>query len=318
MAACWVARLAVGEVSATDLARLRAWLSTEEHRRAFDEARHAWQIFPVIKPAATAPVRPRHRGVAAGQAAASGAWRRRRGAALVGGLAASLIAALLVARIPAGDLCTAKGQVTEVHLADGTTAWLDTDSALNLRYSAGERRVELVRGQVWFDVVHDPSRPFRVTALGGMVTDVGTAFEVERRDGKARVGVSQGVVSFRDGARARLLIAGQSTSWGAHDGSVDRPAAFDPDAALAWRSGRIVLDRRPLAEALDILRRYRPGLIALLDGRAARAVVSGTLFIDRLDQGLDALAASQGLRITRLPFLTLLRSDDGRFGAPAS
>ena len=316
MAAAWVAHLAVGDVSDEDLARLRVWLESDDHRRAFDRARQAWRIFPAIKDVAVAPTRRRSWSATANPVI--GAWRRHRRAAVAGGLAASLAGAILFAQIPAGDLHTATGEVRQVRLGDGTIAWLDADSALNLQYSARERRVELVRGRVWFDVAHDLRRPFRVTVLDGVVTDVGTAFEVERTDGEARVGVSQGVVNVRDGGHMRRLIAGQSTSWGAHDTPIGQLAGFDPDTALSWRSGRIVLDHRPLAEALDTVRRYRPGFIVLLDDRAARATVSGTLFIDRLDQGLDTLASSEGLSVTRLPFLTLLHSDDRRFGHPGS
>ena len=316
MAAAWVAHLAVGDVSDEDLARLRVWLESDDHRRAFDRARQVWRIFPAIKDVAITPARRLSRSTTANLAI--GAWRRHRRAAVAGGLAASLAGAILFAQIPAGDLHTAKGEVRQVRLADGTVAWLDADSALDLHYSASERRVELARGRVWFDVVHDLRRPFRVSALDGVATDVGTAFEVERTGGEARVGVSQGVVNVREGGQMRRLITGQSTTWGGSDNPTGQLARFDPDTALSWRSGRIVLDHRPLAEALDIVRRYRPGLIVLLDDRAAHAPVSGTLFTARLDQGLDTLASSEGLSVTRLPFLTLLHSDDRRFGRPGS
>jgi ferric-dicitrate binding protein FerR (iron transport regulator) len=47
--------------------------------------------------------------------------------------------------------------------------------------------------------------------------------------------------------------------------------------------------------------------VLLLDDRAKTAPVSGTLFTARLDQGLDTLAASEGLRVTHLPYLVILR-----------
>lgn len=313
-AASWVAYLAIGDVSEAEMSRLRTWLEVDEHRRAFEEARRVWRLLPDVDGAATStpsPRRPRRRPA---MAMAAPAKRQARRTAAIGGLAASLIAALWVGQAGLGDVHTDKGQVRRVRLADGTTAWLDTDSAVNLRYSAGERRVELVRGRAWFDVVHDPARPFRVVAPGGVVTDLGTAFEVERASGEVRVGVSQGVVTVQGGGSMTRVSAGQSTAWRQRDGRLANTTPFAADDALAWRSGRIVLDRVPLLDALDQIRRYRPGLILVLDDKAARAPISGALFTDRLDQGLDTLAASMDLRVTRLPYLVILGADDRRFG----
>jgi transmembrane sensor len=68
-------------------------------------------------------------------------------------------------------------------LADGSNVRLAPGSAVAFDDRGAERRVRLLRGTTWFDIVHDPRRPFRV-ATGGITTTVlGTAFEVRRDSG---------------------------------------------------------------------------------------------------------------------------------------
>jgi transmembrane sensor len=65
-----------------------------------------------------------------------------------------------------------------VALADGSIARLAPDSAISVTYAANRREVRLLKGEAWFDVRHDPGRPFYVNAKGVTTTVLGTAFDV--------------------------------------------------------------------------------------------------------------------------------------------
>jgi FecR protein len=76
------------------------------------------------------------------------------------------------------------------------------------------RQSTLVRGAARFDVVHDASTPFRVTAGGVVVEDLGTVFTVRLDDDRATfVNVESGSVSVRGAQGARVLEAGASQSF---------------------------------------------------------------------------------------------------------
>jgi transmembrane sensor len=49
----------------------------------------------------------------------------------------------------------AAGQREVVALADGTRVQLGSGSAIDVQYDSGARRVRLVRGEAYFDGVHD-------------------------------------------------------------------------------------------------------------------------------------------------------------------
>jgi transmembrane sensor len=103
------------------------------------------------------------------------------------------------------------------------------------------------------------------------------------------------------------VTAGYQTSYapGHRPGGAN---AFDAGLALAWRRRHIVIDDRPLTEAIGEINRYRHGRVILMGGAHGDAHVSGVFAINELDLGLDGLAATQGLSVTRVtPYLVFLR-----------
>src|SRR5207245_2615866 len=66
------------------------------------------------------------------------------------------------------------GERSVLALADGSKVTLNTASAVRADYTGRERRLTLVRGEAFFDVAKDPTRPFMVTAGSRQVIAVGT------------------------------------------------------------------------------------------------------------------------------------------------
>lgn len=79
-------------------------------------------------------------------------------------------------------------------LDDGSTLELNMASAARVRFTAGERRIDLESGEAHFEVAHDTARPFVVNAGGVVVRAVGTAFNVRFSDETVEVTVTEGKV----------------------------------------------------------------------------------------------------------------------------
>jgi transmembrane sensor len=186
-------------------------------------------------------------------------------------------------------------------LPDGSTAVLNTDTAIAVNFERGERHLILLKGEAWFSVRHDSAHPFRVDAGSSVAEAVGTAFSVSREHRTTTVRVTEGVVAL--GARGQgkpqplRLTAGTQASF---PNPLPDPTPFDEHVDLAWRDQRLVIENKPLESALDELNRFRPGRILLMNRALAASNVSGTFTLDRLDYGLEALASSQGLHVTYL------------------
>jgi len=197
------------------------------------------------------------------------------------------------------DWVSAPGEVRSVTLADGSSVVLDADSAIAVRYSAGERHVELRRGAAYFSVVPGEI-PFTVAAAGGEARVLGTRFEVRRLGEGARVSVQQGRVAVRGGPleAPRVLTADQQVSYA--DGLSGSLQGVDAGALTAWRDGRLSFYRAPLGEVLDELGRYYPGRIVLLNDELRGKRVSGSFASQDPGAILDALQGVVGFEQHRV------------------
>jgi len=102
------------------------------------------------------------------------------------------------------DHRTAIGEQRMIYLADGSTAHLDTQTAVSIWYDGNLRRVELIEGQALFSVAHETERPFVVTVGNAAVRALGTEFNVRKKDnGKIAVAVASGRVQV--GRKAQIL-----------------------------------------------------------------------------------------------------------------
>lgn len=304
-ARAWIVRLAAAEVAAEDLDRFKAWIAADPaHRAAFERERATWRDLQVLErdfaPRPVAAAKPRRRLVQMAM------------------LAAAACLAIAIGYQPlrialTTDYGTGTGQRASVTLPDGSVAHLNTDSAIAVRYSAGERRIVLLRGEVLFAVRGDPAKPFRVAALGGISEAVGTAFVVRDRGDQVLTTVTRGKVAVASPEQGQAdttlqAEAGDQIAYRAGQPPRRMPRA-DIGAVTAWQQGRIVLDGASFADALAELERYHPGRIVLVGhDPASLRPVSGIFATDRVDQAVAGLAATHGLTVSRLGnFLTILR-----------
>lgn len=173
---------------------------------------------------------------------------------------------------------TTTNERREVQLSDGSRIWLDSDTWLRVKYARGHRTVVLDHGRARFDVAHDVTRPFTVTAGQQTVVAVGTSFDVERLDAKVLVTLIQGRVrvTHTDApagpGNAVMLAAGQTLT-----AIPDRPFAIQPADlrnVTAWEAGHLVFRNETLADAVERVNRYIQHPI-MVDPAVADIRVSG-------------------------------------------
>nr|WP_286675449.1 FecR domain-containing protein [Rhizobium sp. CSW-27] len=223
-------------------------------------------------------------------------------------LAASVLLSVSIWQYPAltiaveADYLTATGSQTTVPLPDGSTMMLNTDTAVALDFAAGRRHIRLLRGEAFFDVVHDPAHPFTVSGHYGEVEVLGTAFSVKTGDDEDEVVLERGrveVLCLCDNRDRAELAPGQAVSITAS--AVSPVHAADPSTMLAWREGRIIFEDAPLGTVLQELRRYHRGPIMVVDERVNRLMVTGNYRLDNVEGALRTLADAAGVGFYRLP-----------------
>jgi transmembrane sensor len=195
------------------------------------------------------------------------------------------------------------GQREIVRLADGSVITLNTASNLRYRLDDGRRSIMLDRGEAFFQVAKDPTRPFVVTLATGTVTAVGTAFNIKVIPSTTEVTVTQGVVAFDPLKNRRdspyRLAAGDFAKLA--DGNLDIRRGAQTGSATAWTQGQLVYENRTLRDVVEDLDRYFTGQLVVDRGKAASFRVSAVVNLTSEDDVLRSLASQLPIDVERLP-----------------
>ncbi len=149
-------------------------------------------------------------------------------------------------------------QVGSVTLDDGTKATIGADSRLRIppRFNTEVRAVR-VTGTSSFEVTKGGELPFEVRLGEVAVVATGTKFAVnyDTATASALVRVDEGTVEVRFGDTKQSVAAGKALEVD-KTGAMREPSQGTLDEALAWTSGRLVVNDRTLRQALEQTRRW--------------------------------------------------------------
>ncbi len=319
-AGAWFARLQADDVCADDRARFEAWRAAhprnarayEALTRTIEEVKRAGPI-----------VRAVSFGTAMNESARTAGTRRWSRPGIFSAAAALAIAVATGWWVTRADpqtlFQTAVGEHASVELPDGSRLELNSNSVARVQYAPDARVIMLTRGEAYFQVAHEPQRPFWVVAGQSWIRAVGTAFNVDLRPSGVRVIVSEGTVKVAAGragneapsdlslsrALVSVLTAGQQAEV-TEDAAHIRPAQpMELLRVAAWRKGRLYFENRPLEGVVGELGRYTDAQILIEDQALRRLPIGGTFQANA--QGLDAL-----LNMLREGFGLRVHYEDGR------
>ena len=290
-AAEWFAVLGDERVGEAQRQAWRHWLAASPAHAA------AWQRVEAISgqfqalPAA-------QRSLAHGALQRSGRSRRQvLGSLLL--LGAGGMLGLGATRLPwqgwTADLRSATGQVRELRLADGSHLWLNSASAVDVRYDASQRLLRLWQGELLLDSAAD-DRPLLVETVHGRLQALGTRFSVRMRDEQTQLSVFQGAVRIDcRGGPSRVLQAGEQAAFDTRHIGGSSPAA---PAREAWQRGVLLADERPLGEFIAELAEHVPGYLGV-DPRVADLRLVGAFPLANPERIYAALEASLPVRVRR-------------------
>jgi transmembrane sensor len=200
---------------------------------------------------------------------------------------------------------TASGENRDVSLSDGSVVSAGAQSVLWATLTRDSREVTLERGEAFFHVAKDPSRPFIVKVGTTTVAAVGTAFNVRRAGERVVVGVAEGIVRVeahqqRTVMRTARLSVGQQLSIDAADGSANIQTV-DAIGIAAWRKGRLQYRNEPLRSVIADLTRYSARDIVIANPQIADLRITGTVFANDVDSWLQSLETALPVRVVRAP-----------------
>lgn len=194
---------------------------------------------------------------------------------------------------------TQVGEQRVVALSDGSRVRLNTDSRVRIWFVGDTRRIYLQRGQAFFDVARDASRPFLVEAGPAEVRALGTKFDVWRAADGVSVTLLEGSVrvSSSEGSTATLAPNQQLRVTAAGVSKVHASVAAETSS---WTTGRLEFRGVALRDAVAEANRYSKRKIELVvPDQMAGEAVSGTFEAGDVDAMVAALTHYYGLEANR-------------------
>ncbi|KLN59866.1 hypothetical protein WH96_15930 [Kiloniella spongiae] len=225
-------------------------------------------------------------------------------------VAASILVALVLRFEPLADYdyATATGEVRQVALADGTQVYMGPESKLKLNYSKNSRDIQLLEGQAFFDVSHNPEKPFRVFSLGTEISVLGTAFDVNIVEDNVAVMVQEGTVAVKPDqnvSHAEILKIGDRIDV-AMSGDFVR-GHMSPKYISAWRDGRYIANDHSALDVVNALDRHYRGIVVIADEGLKKQPVTGMYLLSKPVTALKALAHSIGAEAYQItPWLVVI------------
>ena len=159
---------------------------------------------------------------------------------------------------PANITVTAQATNMEQVLPDGSVVSLHAGSQITYpeTFAANTRKVEL-KGEAYFKVIHDKTKPFIVSSGNARIEVLGTQFNVNTKTsaGTIEVVLTSGKVSvyFKSHPKENILLdPGEKAVLSTDQNLISKSTNADPNY-MAWKTRVLVFDNETLAQVVNTL-----------------------------------------------------------------
>lgn len=155
------------------------------------------------------------------------------------------------------------GSRTIVQLSDGSKVHLNYGSKIKYpRVFAGDTREVKLSGEGYFDVAHDPDKPFIVKTGQLNVTALGTRFNVQAYPGDNTISATlvegkvlvEKTTETQKTERLGTMVPGQHAEYDMETGDITSSKG-NIDKYVAWIDGKLVFDNEPITVVAEKLSR---------------------------------------------------------------
>ncbi|WP_119079130.1 FecR family protein [Chitinophaga alhagiae] len=163
---------------------------------------------------------------------------------------------------------TPRGGEYRLTLPDGTLVWLNAASSITfpVAFASSERAVK-VTGEVYFEVAHNPAKPFRVTAGNTTVEVLGTHFNINayQEEEAVRTTLLEGAVKISTRYERTVLDPGQQARV-TSAGRMSVADNVDLDEVMAWKNGYFQFNDADMASVMRQLANWYDITVTYEDG----------------------------------------------------
>lgn len=142
----------------------------------------------------------------------------------------------------------------KVILSDGSTVWLNENSELKypVEFGGDKREVQLIKGEMYFDVSKDASHPFVVHTCNGDIRVLGTQFNISSSTDKVVTAtLVEGSVEVTSGSHKVKLKPNQQAVFDDNNPGIVVAELKDTEELTCWKDNVFYFNNKTLEQILD-------------------------------------------------------------------
>lgn len=198
---------------------------------------------------------------------------------------------------------TDENQQKQITLRDGSVVRLNSRSEIMIYddYNQDDRSV-ILQGEAFFDVIHQPKKPFIIKAGASEIEVLGTSFNVKITDNNSSVGVAvtDGKVRLSHSDRKRfsqtvVLEKGYYGDLNSENGQI----LIDDTGIenyLSWKSGRLIFESMSMEKVCVQLGRIYGADCSFGDSIVKNRILTANFSSEDLNKTLSVIGLSLNLR----------------------
>ena len=318
-AQAWSVKLSSGEADQAMLDDFNRWRTQDPmHERIFQEVDRIWLSMSQLQHMrgfAKVDVRQEKASWLQSIMADLSEWFSAKPLQIAGYACALFVASFITSQLWQADITpgaqavvyeTARANVQDYRLDDGSVITLAPLSRVRVTYSDSIRQVELLRGKGYFKVEKAANRPFFVRSGQVETRVVGTEFTVNRRTADVEVLVKEGKVQVSSlqsantekASAAKMLVAGNKVI-AKINGKVGKVESVNVEHVGAWKAGKLIFENATLQTVIADANRYYKGKIIIPSTATAQKRVSIVFDSNNIEQMLAELSEVMDLEIEK-------------------
>jgi len=198
-------------------------------------------------------------------------------------------------------------------LPDGSTVTLNKNTTL--AYSTdhfSRKRIVKLKGEAFFDVVHDEKNPFLIEAADLKIEDVGTSFNVQAKEntGIAIISVVSGEVKITTlTGQVFNLVAGEEATYNVKTKIVSKKESVEENIS-AYADRVFVFENAELKTVVDVLNDVYDSQLTIENHKLDSCRITVTFDNEAIDDIATVIAETLGLEIKKSNEQIILSGND--------
>ncbi|NVO04139.1 MAG: FecR domain-containing protein [Bacteroidetes bacterium] len=202
---------------------------------------------------------------------------------------------------PSKQFFVADQLAVERKLPDGTVVSLNAGSTLEYpeEFEDNYRPVQL-KGEAYFDVAHDPEKPFIISVEDLRIEVLGTKFYVNAdTNGNVEVILNSGKVAvyYKDKDSKKIIMnPGDKVEVSKKD-KIFEKVQNEKENYISWKTKKLVFVDDPMFEVVDVLNKYYHSRIYIANEKIAKCRLTATFENQSLESVLNVLKATLNVKV---------------------